>query len=98
MTREEMMDRMSVDEFFAWMAYSEVEPFGEARQDLRAGVLWSLLATVNSDSKKHPRGIGIDKYPLLQMTEKLDRPKVTSQDLFRTLKLLSDAYLEEKPS
>ena len=90
MTREEMMERMSADEFFGWMAYSEIEPFGEHRQDLRHLTLWSLLATVNSDPKKHPKGIGADKYPLFKMQQQLDKPVVqaTPQSFLRALKLL----------
>lgn len=33
-------------EFTYWCAYLGVEPFGEARQDLRIGALWCLLANV----------------------------------------------------
>ena len=38
-----------------WMAYSQVEPFGEFRQDLRIAMLWCILANVNRDTKKHPK-------------------------------------------
>jgi len=97
MIREEMLERMSAEEFFAWMAYSEIEPFGEAREDLRAGIMWSSFATANSDSKKHPNGIGMDKYPLFKMQEQLERPqrKLTPQSLLRALQLLPR---KQKPS
>ena len=35
------------------MAYYQVEPFGEFRQDLRFARLWCLLANVYRDSKQH---------------------------------------------
>lgn len=93
MTREEMMERMSAEEFFGWMAYADIEPFGEDREDLRAGILWSTFVSANSDPKKHPNGVGIDKYPLLKMQQQLDKPQVkaTPQSFLRALKLLPRA-------
>jgi len=90
MTREEMLERMSTEELIGWMAYYEVYPFGEQREDLRAGIMWSSFATANSDPKKHPNGIGLDKYPLFKMQEQMDRPerKATPQSLLRALQLL----------
>ena len=35
-----------------WMAYFEIEPFGETMADLRAGVQASLLANIHRDDKK----------------------------------------------
>ncbi len=43
---------MSSAEFAEWMAYYAIEPFGEERADLRMGILASLIANVNRDSKK----------------------------------------------
>lgn len=34
------------------MAYASIEPFGEGRADLRMGILASLIANVNRDTKK----------------------------------------------
>lgn len=99
MIREEMLERMSMEEFIGWMAYSEIQPFGDEREDLRAGLLWSLTATINSDRKKHPKGIGMDKYPLFEMLQRLNKPPVslTSKSLYGVLKTLSDAT-SKKPS
>ena len=38
---------MSAAEFRAWMAYYEIEPFGEERADLRAGILAATLVNIN---------------------------------------------------
>jgi hypothetical protein len=35
-----------------WMAYASIEPFGEERADLRAGIIASVIANVNRDPKK----------------------------------------------
>jgi hypothetical protein len=96
MIREEMMERMSREEFLGWIAYSEIEPFGDEREDLRAGILWSLLGMVNSDKRSHDR-FGLDKYPLIQMRERMNgsqNRRMTSMDFFAKLKGLPKA----KPS
>lgn len=38
---------MSSSEFTEWMAFAELEPFGEWRADLRAGIIASTIANVN---------------------------------------------------
>lgn len=34
------------------MAYYKIEPFGEERADLRAGIIASVIANANRDSKR----------------------------------------------
>lgn len=91
------MAHMSQEEFLGWMAYSEIEPFGEEREDLRAGIMWSAFVSAHCDPKRYPNGINVDKYPLFAMTKRLSTPPVTSQSLFKTLKMLADAS-KQKPS
>jgi hypothetical protein len=43
---------MSSKEFSEWMAYAQLEPFGEERADLRMAILASLIANANRDPKK----------------------------------------------
>ena len=40
-------------EFAEWLAFMELEPFGPARDDLRAGTLAALIANVNRDPHRH---------------------------------------------
>jgi hypothetical protein len=42
-------------EFTEWMAYYRLEPWGDAVADLRHGVLSSLIANANRDSKSRPQ-------------------------------------------
>lgn len=41
------MSEMSSSEFTEWLAFAELEPFGEWRADLRAGIIASTVANVN---------------------------------------------------
>lgn len=47
-----MLQEMSWEQFREWMYYAEVEPFGEERGDLQAGIVASVIANVNRDPKK----------------------------------------------
>lgn len=46
MPRREMLRRMDAQELNEWMAYEQIEPFGEERADLRSGI--STAAIVNT--------------------------------------------------
>lgn len=54
MTVAELGRRMSSSEFTEWMAYAELEPFGEWRGDWRAGMIASTIANVNRSSDSEP--------------------------------------------
>ena len=47
MTVREMLGRMSSAEFTEWVAYYSIEPFGEFRRDLQAGIVASTLANIH---------------------------------------------------
>ena len=51
MSVAEAQDRISAREFAEWIAYGTVEPFGEERADLRAGIIASTVANANSRKK-----------------------------------------------
>lgn len=46
---------MTGQQLMEWMAYEEVEPFGEQRADLRMAILAALIANINRDPKKKSR-------------------------------------------
>ena len=45
---------MDSKEFDLWIKYAELEPFGEERADLRAGIIASTIANVNRTKKDKP--------------------------------------------
>jgi hypothetical protein len=47
------LEHISSLELSEWMAYDQVEPFGELRADLRAGIITATIANVNRDADKH---------------------------------------------
>jgi hypothetical protein len=50
----EMLARMSASELAEWRAFDLVEPIGEPRADLRAGIVAAVLWNANFESKKTP--------------------------------------------
>lgn len=52
MTVAELLARVSSRELSEWLAYSQVEPWGEERADLRAGIVASTVANTARNAKK----------------------------------------------
>ncbi|MCB0073270.1 MAG: DUF4035 domain-containing protein [Caldilineaceae bacterium] len=69
-THEELLDSMSGRELAEWMAFYQVEPFGDVRGDLQAGIVASTLANVYRDRKKKPK-----PYKPEEFMPKFERPK-----------------------
>lgn len=46
MSPREVLEKHSSRELTEWMAFMQVEPFGEERADLRAGIVASTIANV----------------------------------------------------
>lgn len=55
MTVGELLSRISSRELSEWIAYAQLEPFGEARADLRAGIVASTMANTARDPKKRKK-------------------------------------------
>ena len=47
-----LLSSLSSRQLTEWMAYDQLEPFGERRADLRMAVLASLIANANRDPDK----------------------------------------------
>lgn len=77
---------MSSAEFTRWIAFAEIEPWGSAFDDLRAGSVVSAVYNVNRDPKKQPEGFG----PLHFIPWSLQRQKEVEQEQETTPILLTD--------
>jgi len=54
MPRARMMREMGSRELAEWMAYNEIEPFGEWRADLRAGIVAATIANTGFARPEEP--------------------------------------------
>lgn len=78
---------MSGAEFTEWMIYSKLEPFGEERADLRAGIIAANIANAHRDRKKQPKPFtAFDFMPFRQ------KPKRSWQDMLAAAKALNQAF------
>ncbi len=48
------VEEFSSREIAEWWAFASIEPFGEERADLRAGIIASVMAAPYRDRKKRP--------------------------------------------
>ena len=49
-----LLSSISAEQFAEWAAYAEIEPWGEDRADLRAGIIASTVANAHRDVKRKP--------------------------------------------
>ena len=57
-----MLEMMPARLWREWIAYSNLEPFGETRADLRAGIVAATVANANRDAKKRKRPFGPEDF------------------------------------
>ena len=74
MTVGELQTRMTSAEFAEWMAFDRIDPFGEARGDVRSGVLAALIANIHRDRKKRAEPYSaLDFMPFLRREQEIGR-------------------------
>jgi hypothetical protein len=81
MTRRQLLRQTTIREREEWAVYASIEPFGEIRADLRAGIITSMIANVNR-GKKTPPFKPIDFMPYA----KPDRKKVVADKISAALR------------
>ena len=79
---------MSSGEMTEWMAFDSIEPFGEQRADLRAGIIASTVANYSMNRPKSPVRpadfmpfIGKPSGPVL-LKDPVEHGKLIAQSLF----------------
>ncbi len=85
----ELLNRISSQELTEWMAYYALEPFGEERADLRAGIVASTVANTARDPKKRAR-----PYRPQEFMPTFDRQskRQTWQQQLRIVEMLNAAF------
>lgn len=84
MTVGEMLSRMSAAELTEWMAFYKLEPFGDERADLRAGVVAATIVNVHRTSKNDPIAQPMDFMPLSKQED--DPIKVSNSRFINVIK------------
>jgi hypothetical protein len=68
----EMEERMPASEFFEWMMLEQIDPFGERRADIHAGLLSTLIANIYRAKNRR-------KYKLADFLLSFDEPKTAKR-------------------
>lgn len=90
MTKSELLSRISSAEITEWMAYYDLEPFGEKRADLRSAIVSKVIADANSEKNK---SFDVDDF-MPQFRE--ERQSVAEQEnLVRNLQKMFGGNLKE---
>ena len=79
---------MSSREFAEWMAYYEIEPFGEERADWRAGMIAATIANIFRDTKKRRKPYKPQDF-MPKLEEKREQ---TWQEQLQIVRMLNAAF------
>jgi len=89
MTVTELLRRISSRELSEWLAYYELEPFGEERADLRSAIVASTVANTARDPKKRARPFGVQEF----MPQFQDRSEgQTWEEQLQLVEMLNTAF------
>jgi hypothetical protein len=80
-----MLARMPNRVFKEWVAFAEVEPFGEERADMRAAIVAATIANVNRKKGKAP-------YKVRDFMPVFERRRQTWQEQLRVVEMLNMAF------
>lgn len=81
MTVAELGDRMSSRELSEWMAYYQIEPWGEERADLRQAMTTSATANLLQSQSKHPKWTKPADFMLLSQKQESADSEPSPDDL-----------------
>ena len=88
MTVGELLARISSRELSEWIVYFEMEPFGEERADLRAGIVAATVANTARDTKRRVRPLEPKEFmPVFER----ERPRQSWQEQLEIVRMLNAA-------
>ena len=90
----ELLARISSRELTEWIAYANVEPFGEDRADIRAALIAAVIAETVRDKKKRRKPFTPAEFVkmLPRFEEEKRRPRQTMEEQIRIVEMLNVAF------
>ncbi len=87
---DRMLRRMPWGMFREWVAYRQLEPYGDDREDWRHAALSALLANLQRDPKSRPQPYAPQDF-LLRFTQHAQRRRQSADEQWKNwLTILSD--------
>lgn len=85
-----LLGELSTRQFDEWLAFYQIEPWGEERGDVRAGIIASTIANVNRDPKQRRQ-----PYSPKDFMPVYDRPPQEAQSteqMLRIAEMMNEAF------
>jgi len=93
----ELGQRLTSHELSEWMAYAQIEPFGQGRTDLGAGVVAATVANASGPRKKGQAPFRPEDFmPGLDIPHR-DRPRENGKSLSKSLRAAFSQLKKTKP-
>ena len=90
---DHLMGQLSSREFDEWMAYYGLEPFGELRGDLQAGIVASTM--VNMLSGKDAKKLSPGDFVLFQQDQAEKKPR-DAKELYAQFRSWAASFQQDK--
>lgn len=87
---DRLLAELSTHEFDEWLAFYSIEPWGEARADVRAGIVASTIANVNRNPKYRRKPYSPQDF--MPVYDKPPKPAPTTDDMLRIAEVLNKAF------
>ncbi len=89
-----MLREISAQQFFDWLHYYQLEPFGEKRSDYRSAQIAQALYNINRDTKKHKQPFPLEDFviPFGDTEEKKSKKRQTWEDQLLIAQALTAMY------
>ena len=87
---DQMLRNMSSQQLSEWMAFYELEPFGEDREEARIGQVVQVLANANRDSKKRKTPYSLEDVVLKPCGDMFQKKAEKKPQSWQSMKLLAE--------
>ncbi len=91
MTRADLLAQMTSHEFYEWMVLEGIEPFGEKRSDIQAGIIASTMANIFRSKDQQP--YDVTKF-MPQFEESKPQTPEEISNIFKALQAIQQVQAE----
>jgi len=86
---DRLLAELSTREFDEWLAYYQIEPWGEERGDVRAGIIASTIANVNRNPKQRRKPYSPKDF--MPVYDKPPKRQQSTEEMLRMAEMITAA-------
>lgn len=87
---DHLLAELSARQFDEWIAFYSIEPWGEERADLRAGIVASTVANVNRNPKQRSKPYSPKDF--MPVYDKPPKKQQTMEEMLRVVEMMNTAF------